>query len=281
MVLIVALLHFAFAVMTWSAMHPRAARPVAQAATDNDVLEVRFISAAQAPAAKVPPPAVPPPPHPARAPIHASAVRATGLKNALSVQLPASAPAPAKAASVAMPHLFDSSGVPILPAAASSAATPEYVQRMPQGDTRIMQHTSPVKYRPTRFGADWNSSTNPIDDALQKAVDKTTVKHTFDLGHGIHIHCGVSLVGLAGGCGGDPPPPPPSKDGDVRMDMAPAKPLAPDPNAPPPPPLSRCIALYRAGKPLADGCPSDTPLRAVDEEVREQHEKQAKQAAGR
>jgi hypothetical protein len=97
---------------------------------------------------------------------------------------------------------------------------------------------------------------------------------------GIRIHCAVSLVGLAGGCGGDPPPPPSPKDGDVRMDMAPARPLAPDPHAPPPPPLSHCIALYRAGKPLADGCPSDTPIRAVDEEMREQRAKQAKQAAG-
>jgi hypothetical protein len=56
------------------------------------------------------------------------------------------------------------------------------------------------------------------------------------------------------------------------MNMPPA-PLAPDPHAPKPPPLSECIALYRAGKPLADGCPSDTPIRAVDEELRMQRAK--------
>ncbi|MBD8899757.1 hypothetical protein IHE46_12360 [Rhodanobacter sp. DHG33] len=276
--LVVALLHLVFAVMTWYAMHPQEPVPAEQSTTSaSDVLEVRFISAAHAPAAKpVPPLALPPPP--ARAPVRATAKRVAepASKNASSEP----PPAPAPAASVAPPRLFDSSGAAILPAAASSAAAPEYVQHMPQGDTRIMQHTSPVKYKPTPFDKDWGHGSNAVDDALQKAVDKTTVKHTFDLGHGIHIHCGVSLVGLGGGCGGDPPSPPPPKDGDVRMNMAPAKPLAPNPHAPPPPPLSKCIALYRAGQPLAEGCPSDTPLRAVDEEVREQREKQAKQAAG-
>jgi hypothetical protein len=249
----------------------------AQSAAANDVLEVRFISVTKAPAAKAPPP-VALPSLPVHAPTRVPVKRVVEPKHALSVQLPASAPA--LAASVATPHLFDSSGAPILPAVASSAPPPAYVQRMPQGDTQIMQHTSSVKYQPTPFDKNWDHGTNAIDDALQKAVDKTTVQHTFHVAPGIRIHCAVSLVGLAGGCGGDPPPPPPSNDGDVRMDMAPARPLAPSPNAAPPPPLSQCIALYRAGKPLADGCPSDTPIRAVDEEVREQREKQAKQAAG-
>ncbi|MBD8872299.1 hypothetical protein IHE47_05640 [Rhodanobacter sp. DHB23] len=267
---VVALLHLVFAVLTWWAMRPPAPSAGAPSAAADDVLEVRFISVAGKPVAKAPPPMALPPPA-----IHAPAKRASG-KGAPSVQ----PPAPAPAASVARPRLFDSNGMPILPAASSSAPPPEYVQRMPQGDERIMQHTNPVKYQPTRFDKDWGHGGNPIDDALQKAVDKTTVKHTFDLGHGIHIHCGISLAALAGGCGGDPPSPPPPKDGDVRMDMAPARPLAPNPDTPEPPPLSRCIALYRAGKPLADGCPADTPIRAVDEELREQRGKQAKQAAG-
>ena len=37
-----------------------------------------------------------------------------------------------------------------------------------------------------------------------------------------------------------------------------------DPHAPPPPSVAACIALYRAGKPLAWGCPADTPNRAVE-----------------
>lgn len=271
---VVVLLHVLFAAMTWWAMRPPAPAQGGQTEAASDVLEVRFIAATAA-AAKAPPP-VPLPPPTAQRPVR-RVVAEPVSKNALSVQLPV------PAASVARPpRLFDSSGMPILPAAPGSAPVPDYVQHMPQGDTRIMRHTNPVKYRPTRFENAWQQGGgSAIDDALQKVVDKTTVKHTFNLGHGIHIHCGLSLAALAGGCGGDPPSPPSRKDGDVRLDMPPPRPLAPDPNAPKPPPLSRCIALYRAGKPLADGCPSDTPLRAVDQELREQREKQAKQAAGR
>ncbi|MFK2929984.1 hypothetical protein ISP14_04180 [Dyella agri] len=270
--LVTGLLHLLFAVVVWRAMRPPPLPP-GNAVAATDMLEVRFIPAATAPAAKAPPPVpLPPPP---RAPSRHSTVPAA--KQALSVQLPA----PAPAASVAAPRLFDRNGQIILPAAASTAPLPEYVQHLPQGDTRIMQHNNPVKYQATRFEKDWgNGTTNSIDDALQKAVDKTTVKHTFHLPGGIHIHCAVALAALAGGCGGDPPPPPPPKDGDVRLNMAPARPLAPGLNTPKPPPLSECIALYRAGKPLAEGCPSDTPIRAVDEEMREQRAKQAKQAAG-
>jgi hypothetical protein len=259
---VVVLLHLVFTVMVWWAMRPPPSRE-GPAAPVADVLEVRFIPAATEPAAKAPPP-LPLPPPPRASSRHAAEPAA---KNALSVQLPA------PAASVAPPRLFDRNGQAILPATAASV--PEYVQGMPRGDTRIMRHDSPVKYQATRFDKDWgNGSSNAIDDVLQKAVDKTTVKHTFNLGHGIHVHCGVSLAMLAGGCGGDPPPPPSPKDGDVRLNMAPA-PLAPNPNAPKPPPLSKCIALYRAGKPLVDGCPSDTPIRAVDEELRAQRAKQA------
>jgi len=271
--LLTVLLHLVFALMVWWAMRPPPPARRGAAAPVTDVIEVRFIPAAAAPAAKAVPPPVPLPPPPSHAPPrHATEPAA---KHALSVQLPA------PAASVAAPRLFDRNGQVVLPAAAGSAPVPEYVQHLPQGDTRIMRHDNPVKYQATRFDKDWgNGSTNSIDDALQKAVDKTTVKHTFHLPGGVHIHCAVSLAALAGGCGGDPPPPPPPKDGDVRLNMAPAKPLAPNPNAPKPPPLSKCIALYRAGKPLADGCPSDTPIRAVDEELREQRAKQARQAAG-
>ena len=267
---VVVLLHLVFAAMVWLAMRPPPSRP-GPAAPVTDVLEVRFIPAATAPAAKAPPPAVPLPPPPRTPSRHAAEPAA---KNALSVQLPA------PAASVAPPRLFDRNGQAMLPASAASAPVPEYVQGMPRGDTRIMRHDSPVKYQATRFEKDWgNGSSNAIDDVLQKAVDKTTVKHTFHPLPGVRIHCAVSLAMLAGGCGGDPPPPPSPKDGDVRLNMAPA-PLAPNPNAPRPPPLSRCIALYRAGKPLADGCPSDTPIRAVDEELREQRAKQTRQSAG-
>lgn len=262
-VAVVLLLHLLFAALTLLALRPPMPRGARQAAAVGEVLEVRFLPA-HAPLTKPPPPAPPlPPPRPR----HVSVAQGTQA-----------AALPAPAASVAPPRLFDGNGQVILPAAPPAPApVPRYVQRLPQGDTRIMRHDSPVKYQATRFEKDWGHGNSAVDDLLQKAVDKTTVKHTFHLPRGIHIHCGISLAALAGGCGGDPPPPPPPKDGDVRLNMAPARPLAADPHAPPPPPLSECIALYRAGKPLAAGCPSDTPLRAIDQELREQRAKQAAQ----
>ncbi|MHB1271965.1 MAG: hypothetical protein ACYCZD_04200 [Rhodanobacter sp.] len=65
-----------------------------------------------------------------------------------------------------------------------------------------------------------------------------------------------------------PPAPPSAKEGDERLSMAPARPLAIDPHAPAPPGVEACIAMYRAGQPLAPGCPVDTPDRSVDAELR-------------
>ena len=49
-------------------------------------------------------------------------------------------------------RLRDQDGQVLLPAASASAsATPDYVQRLPQGDTRIMRHADPVPYKATRF----------------------------------------------------------------------------------------------------------------------------------
>ena len=140
---------------------------------------------------------------------------------------------------------------------------------MPQGDRGIMRRDSPIKYQPTRFEQDWDVGGNAVDGALQKLVDKTTLKKTIRLPGGIRIHCAVSIAMLAGGCGGDPPPPPSKKDGDVRLNMAPATSLDGHPHAPEPPSVDACIAMYRAGKPLAWGCPVDTPNRSVDAERRE------------
>lgn len=266
--LVSALLQFVFAGLVWLALRPVALpmTPVTQA--PDDVLQIRFLPATK----PVPPPQQPamPPPPPPRVVVPSAPPRHRAEpppRHALSVAL--STPAPAAPA-----RLFDRNGQPILPAAASSAPEPSYVQRMPQGDTAIMRHDSPVKYQATRFANAWgNGTTNAIDNALQKAVDKTTVKHTFRLPGGIRVHCAVSLAMLAGGCGGSPPPPPSKKDGDERLNMAPT-PLVPGTKMPAPP-LSACIALYRAGKPLIDGCPVDTPARAVDEEMREARKRAA------
>lgn len=246
------LLHGLFAWFVWYAMRP--ATPLAQPAAPEEVLQVRLFSRAPVAAHAPPPPLVLPPP-PAPPPLRHPEPPA---KNALVVQPP---PAP-------VPRLFDAHGQPLLPAASATAPIPGYVQRMPQGDTQIMQHDSPVKYRPTPFTKDWDRGGNAVDSALQKLVDKTTVKKTIQLPGGIRVHCAVSLAMLAGGCGGDPPPPPSAKDGDERLNMAPPS-LDGKAHAPKPPGVEACIAMYRAGKPLAYGCPVDTPDRAVNAELRE------------
>ena len=248
------LLHVLFVLVIWGEMRPL---PVATPhARPEEVLQVRFITPAQAPAVQPPPPLTPPPLTNPRVP---PKPREPVSKEAMTVELPT--PKPADTA-----RLFDRNGEPRLPAAAASAPTPGYVQNLPKGDMQVMQHDSPIKYQPTRFADDWNGKGNVVDNALQKLVDKTTVKKTIQLPGGVRLHCAVSLAMLAGGCGGDPPPPPSAKDGDERLSMAPA-PLAADPNAPKPPSVEACIAMYRAGKPLAWGCPVDTPNRAVDAEL--------------
>jgi hypothetical protein len=250
------MMHALFVLAIWYGMRSPPAMPVPPA-PPSEVMQVRFITQAPMTAAALPPQALPPPPQPRPLPRSPEPL----AKHAMVVRLPTPPPGPAP--------LYDEHGQPLLPAAAASALLPGYVQRLPQDDTGIMRHGSPVAYRATRFDKDWSSGGNAIDSALQKLVDKTTLTKTVRLPGGIRIHCGVSLAMLAGGCGGDPPAPPSAKDGDERLSMAPAQPLDGAARAPKPPDVASCIAMYRTGKPLAWGCPVDTPNRAVDAERHE------------
>ena len=166
----------------------------------------------------------------------------------------------------------------LLPTAPAGASSAGYVQHGPQGDTQIMHNSNPVATQTTRFDQDWGKGGGPVTRALNKAVEKTTVTHTFHPLPGVRIHCAVTLVALAGGCGGDPPAAPSAKDGDQRLSMAPSRSLAEDPHATAAPGVDECIAQYRAGNPLPYGCPVDTPNRAVDAEL---HECIAQYRAGR
>lgn len=253
------LLHGLFGVSVWWEMRPPANRSAPRARPDRP-LEVRFIPREATPVAPAPPELTPPPrrPAPTRPPPH----REPPAKDAMTVQLPASPAAKA-------PVLFDRDGQPLLPANAASSATvqPGYIQRMPQGDSDVMRHANPAPYQPTRFAEDWGKGGGAVTRALTKAVKKTTVKTTIRLPRGVRIHCAVTLLVLAGGCGGDPPSPPSKKDGDERLSMAPP-PLAIE-LTPPAHDVADCIARYRAGEPLPQGCPVDTPNRAVDDELRD------------
>jgi hypothetical protein len=252
--IVAALLHVAFMLAIRYAMHPPPTA-VPPSTPQGEVLRVRFIT--RAPTTRAEPPPMPAPPPSRGLPRRPE----PPAQNAMTLQVPK--PAPARTL-----RLYDEHGQPLLPATASSAPAPGYVQHLPQGDSRIMQHSSPITYQPTRFEGDWGKG-NAVDQALQKLVDKTTLKKTIRLPRGVRIHCAISLAMLAGGCGGDPPPPPSAKDGDERLSMAPAKPLDGAAHAPKKPDEAACIAMYRAGKPLAWGCPVDTPNRAVDAELRE------------
>jgi hypothetical protein len=257
------LLHVLFGVVIWFEMQWPPARAVV-ATGPEQAMEIRFIAVAPpAPAAPdIPPPPASPPPRPSTPALAPTRVPPRkpepAAKDAMTMQVPAAPPV----------HLFDNNGQPQLPPAAATAPAPVpgYVQRTPQGDTRIMRHDNPIKYQATRFDDGWGKG-NAVDQTLQKLVDKTTLKKTIRLPGGIRVHCAVFL--LFAGCGGEPPPPPSAKDGDERLSMAPAKPLAADPHPPKPPSVEACIAMYRAGKPLEWGCPIDTPRRAVDDELRE------------
>jgi hypothetical protein len=258
------LLHVLFGWVIWQLMRPA---PLAFAAPQehDQAIEIRFIPR-NSPVAAPPPLAVPvPPPPPQKAPPRRPrpVPKAEPVsKDAMTIRLP-----DAKPAASPTPKLVDQSGQALLPPPTTSAPAPEadYVQRMPTDSDKVMQHTTPINYTPTRLDKYWHR-TSTVDDTLQKAVDATTVKKTFNLPRGVRIHCAISLAMLAGGCGGDPPPPPSKKDGDERLSMAPSQLLAKDPHPPTPPSIDSCIAMYRAGQPLAYGCPVDTPSRSVEKE---------------
>jgi hypothetical protein len=259
--IIALLLHVFFVSFVWYQMKPRGRLAQAVPVQVESAIQVRFIMRSSAPAKAVPPPVLPPPPppRPSREPLS---------KNAIALRIPGPTPAPAATTQpppTPAPVLFDRTGRIILPANASSAPpapSADYVQRAPQGDTQIMHDQNPVKYKPTKLDPYWRKSTNAVDDALQKLVEKTTVTKTIQLPKGIRIHCGISLAALSGGCGGEPPPPPPSNDGDERLNMAPAS-LVKGAATPAKPDIATCIATYKAGKPLPYGCPVDTPARAA------------------
>lgn len=257
-------LHAVFVAVLWHELRPRASvREVVHMNLD-DALQVRLIQHVPAPAAAPSAPPPPPPePSPRKHPHEAPA------KDALTVTAPPPPP-PTPAAPPATLQLYDRNGQTLLPTAAGSTASAGYVQRAPQGDAQVMRGSNVVNYQPTRFDQGWGKGGGAVTRALNKAVEKTTVTHTFHPLPGVRIHCAVSLAMLAGGCGGDPPSPPSAKDGDQRLNMAPASALAKDPHpTAPAPSVDECIAQYRAGQPLPYGCPVDTPSRAVDAELRE------------
>jgi len=242
----------------------------------DDALQVRLIASSPA-AAAVAVPALPTPPKRASAkpprvlpPAPARAVREPVDRHAMTVTVPTTAPPP---------KLYDARGqIRLPPAPATSTVVPAYVSgRLQGGDTALLKHDAGDRYRSkdNRFTPYFPPpGESSVDTVLRKTIEKTTKTATIHLPKGVRLHCSTVLFILPAGCGGDPPPPPPSNDGDERLSMAPA-PLVKHPREPKPPSVEKCIAIYRAGKPLPYGCPVDTPNRAVDAQMRELGHKKA------
>lgn len=257
---VVLALHGLFAAVVWWEMRPQPS-PAWVAVQLDTPLHVRLIERPRAM------PSAPSPPHvPAKAP--SPPAHEPPSRHAMTARLAAPPPTPPPRPAL---QLFDRTGQPLLPAtAASTPGTPGYVQRLPQGDSQVMRHDSPIPYHATRFEQAFPSPHETLlGQAIRRAKGAThTGEHaSVNLGHGVHLKC-TTLFGIPTPMCKMPPAPPSRKDGDERLDMAPAAPLAKE-LKPPSRSLSECIAAYRAGKPLPQGCPVDTPDRAVDAECDE------------
>jgi hypothetical protein len=242
-----------------------------------DALEVRFIEPARPapPAVVAPPPPVVEPPPKVRSP-EATRPEPPRPKKEKEDETPPAETAPAAPAS---PALFGADGSIAMPKqGAGSTTQADFVSRKPTDDSGIMSHKTTVTYKETRFEQDWAPrDENALNKGLRRAMESTTVKKTIDLGHGTRINCATVFFVLPVGCGGEAPSKAAKKDGDVRLNMAPANPAVKDlPDQIPPPSEAECIAAFRAEKPLMQGCPSDTPLKAMDQENAERERRSGK-----
>ena len=272
-----ALLHLVFVLVAYHALQVPP-RPLEVDAPSQDVLQIRFLSAPTTP----PPP--PPPALPTPEPDKPQRLVREGTRPPPASPPPAplmtvvdhsAPPAPAPTPTpTPTPRLYNDNGSVILPADAgkADAPAPGYVQRTPQGDTQIMRNQNPVKYKATSLDKYFPPpNENVLQAGLRHALSPLNSVHEVNIPGGTHLKCTI-----LGGCQ-DPPPPPSRKDGDERLSMAPAAPLAKGLNPPKPISLEQCIAIYRAGDPLPYGCPMDTPNQSADAELRDI---QAKAKAG-
>jgi hypothetical protein len=151
-----------------------------------------------------------------------------------------------------------------------------YIQLKPRGDTEIMSHNVHLPgYRPTRFDQYWTpEGESSVDTALRHAVEKTTVRHTFNLPQGVRIQCTVMplLPSALFGCRNpDPPAQPLEKKIYDRLNLpsqnasipklqvaaaataaAPAAPVVLDNSA-------ECAAARVSGGPMPPNCPPVAP----------------------
>ena len=267
---LVLVLHTLFALALWYEMQPKPPHLAVAPIDIDQALVVRLIDHSSKPRAAQPPepPTLPKlvPPRQEATPRVRPVMHEKSRRDAMVVQDHEATPVPA--ASVATPSaisLFAKDGsVRLAPttqtyATASGNAKPA----KPADDRQIMQHDSNrMHYKATRFEKYFPPPNETaggavgrhIDDAL-KAIAKSVCDPTKS-STASNLLCGA------------PPLPPSPKDGDERLNLPPPS-LADDPHPTPPPPLSSCIAEYKADKPLSYGCPLNTPDLAFKAEMRE------------
>jgi outer membrane biosynthesis protein TonB len=268
-------LHIFIILLVQYEMQPRPFVGFAKPDDKADVLEVRFIEPTPAP----PPQAnVPPPPPVSEPPPKVRSPEATRPEPPVpKPKVPAKTPAPAEneAPAAPAPSLFGKDGqVHIAPAPTAAPTTQaDFVARKPTDEAGVMAHKGPVTYKETRFEKDWApENENVLNGGIRKAMEATTLKKEVNVG-GTRINCATVFFVLPVGCRGEDPPKPPPKSADGRLNMAPAHALADGPDVVKPPSEVECIAAFRADKPLPQGCPSDVPLKAIDQEKAEQDKK--------
>jgi hypothetical protein len=155
-----------------------------------------------------------------------------------------------------------------------SSRVPKFIEHRLQGNSDVMTRSyHGLDVKPTVFSPYWvPQDRDPVDQWLQHLVDVTSVHKTYNLGHGIRLHCTSALLGfgVVVGCSGDPPAPPSVLSDDPRLSMAPAKPLVPGIGSPRPSrdrpaaaatattwsrtDAARCQTARMAGAPLPPGC---------------------------
>lgn len=257
-------------------MQPRVQLAFAVPDDQPEAMEVRFIEPAPpAPAVNAPPPPVeeplpkvrspeatrPEPPRPKKLPKDEQPVEEAKTE----APAPPAASAPTDAAD--RPRLFSTDGTVAMPTTGPGSGKSDYTPPRPTDNTGIMSHKTSITVTQTRFEKDWAPrDENALSKGMRRAIETTTVKKTIDLGHGTRINCATVFFVLPVGCGGEDPSKASKKDGDQRLNMAPA-PLVKDlPDQPPAQTEAACIAAYRRDERVPSGCPTDTPLKAMDQE---------------
>jgi len=265
---LVLLLHALFALVLW---HEMQLKPLHLAVThvDSDqALVVTLIDHPSKPrAAQLPEPPTPPalaPPRQVAPPRVRPVTHEKPHSGAMVVQDHEATPAPA--ASVATPSatsLFAKDGSVRLPPATEATPATASAKAKPADDRQIMQHDSNrMHYKATRFEKYFPPPNETAGGAVGRHIGDAIKEIAKSACDPKKISTASNLL-----CGAPPLPPSP-KDGDERLNLPPPS-LADDPHPPTPPPLSSCIAEYKADKPLSYGCPLNTPDLAFKAEMRE------------